>query len=395
MSNPMSPGAFNSMDREAISSALFLRLFDVLEMRDTQEPDLERTEIVRRLRTLRNKLAHGTLGAEDRIELEASIPDLLDYLKLIEDSSLGTSKAQYRRVRSSSEAIVDVLNRSADLRLQDRRDSLDDPEEADEQDDDPLVSAAVQGDREAVERLVERTRPFVVGYCRARIGRLGGSFEKADDVGQKTILSMIAALPWYRGQGRPFVSFVYGIAAHTVADSLRSGLDVELREELSELDVTTRLASLPEKQREVLVLRVMIGLSAEDTAQVIGSTPGAVRVAQHRAVARLRAGAQAPLFTAAPTLKQHVLGPLVDALLNVPTIREEEGRRMVLRLLPLDISAAVPHHHLPRQFVLNLVGTCLDYQNGLRDLLRVLRDIEGDSLPMRRLEEVRAGRSQW
>jgi RNA polymerase sigma-70 factor, ECF subfamily len=32
----------------------------------------------------------------------------------------------------------------------------------------------------------------------------------------------------------------------------------------------------------------VVGLSAEETAEAIGSTPGAVRVAQHRALARLR-----------------------------------------------------------------------------------------------------------
>ncbi|HWN28280.1 MAG TPA: sigma factor-like helix-turn-helix DNA-binding protein, partial [Actinomycetospora sp.] len=48
------------------------------------------------------------------------------------------------------------------------------------------------------------------------------------------------------------------------------------------------LAQLPAKQREILVLRVVVGLSAEETALAVGSTPGAVRVAQHRAVAKLR-----------------------------------------------------------------------------------------------------------
>jgi RNA polymerase sigma-70 factor (ECF subfamily) len=45
---------------------------------------------------------------------------------------------------------------------------------------------------------------------------------------------------------------------------------------------------LPDKQREILILRVVVGLSAEETAEAVGSTPGAVRVAQHRALARLK-----------------------------------------------------------------------------------------------------------
>jgi RNA polymerase sigma-70 factor (ECF subfamily) len=48
------------------------------------------------------------------------------------------------------------------------------------------------------------------------------------------------------------------------------------------------LDMLPDQQREILVLRVIMGLSAEETAEAVGSTPGAVRVAQHRTLRRLR-----------------------------------------------------------------------------------------------------------
>ena len=48
------------------------------------------------------------------------------------------------------------------------------------------------------------------------------------------------------------------------------------------------LAHLTPRQREVLVLRLAVGLSAEETAQAVRSTPGAVRVTQHRALGRLR-----------------------------------------------------------------------------------------------------------
>ena len=49
------------------------------------------------------------------------------------------------------------------------------------------------------------------------------------------------------------------------------------------------LRILPPKQREILVLRVAVGLSADETAEAVGSTAGAVRVAQHRALNKLRA----------------------------------------------------------------------------------------------------------
>ena len=60
-------------------------------------------------------------------------------------------------------------------------------------------------------------------------------------------------------------------------------LACELGERLGEL-----LDILTPRQREVLVLRIAVGLSAEETAATVHSTPGAVRVTQHRALNRLR-----------------------------------------------------------------------------------------------------------
>ncbi|HUQ59655.1 sigma-70 family RNA polymerase sigma factor [Lentzea sp.] len=173
---------------------------------------------------------------------------------------------------------------------------------------DAEVGAAVDGDRRAIERLLASIRPLVVRYCRARVGRQERSFASADDVAQEVCLAVLTALPSYRDQGRPFLAFVYGIAAHKVADAHRSaarnrsepvpevpdaeetGAGPEQRAMQGELSsrMAVLLRVLPEKQREILLLRVVVGLSAEETAEAVGSTPGAVRVAQHRALARLR-----------------------------------------------------------------------------------------------------------
>ncbi len=121
-------------------------------------------------------------------------------------------------------------------------------------------------------------------------------------------MAAITALPRYRERGRPFLAFVYGIAAHKVADAHRAaGRDlaypVESVPERRSLDpgpeqvamesesvgrMSELLEILPDMQREILILRVVVGLSAEETASAVSSTPGAVRVAQHRALARLK-----------------------------------------------------------------------------------------------------------
>ena len=173
---------------------------------------------------------------------------------------------------------------------------------------DVLVGAAIGGDRSALERLLGSIRPLMVRYCRARVGRQERSYASADDVAQEVCLAVLTALPSYRDQGGPFLAFVYGIAAHKVADAHRSaarnrsepvaefadapepGYGPEAQAMQGELSgrMARLMDRLPPKQREILVLRVVVGLSAEETADAVRSTPGAVRVAQHRALNRLR-----------------------------------------------------------------------------------------------------------
>ncbi len=159
---------------------------------------------------------------------------------------------------------------------------------------------------DAIEALLRQLRPVIVRYCRARLSRTGSQDE--DDVAQEVCLALLSALPSYRDTGRPFASFVFAIAAHKVADAARgaarSPLPVPVLpdrpdwclgpEETVVAGVDARqarilLASLPAGQRRLLLLRVVAGLSAEDTGYVLDMSPGAVRVAQHRALVRLRA----------------------------------------------------------------------------------------------------------
>lgn len=171
-----------------------------------------------------------------------------------------------------------------------------------------LLRAAVAGEPRARERLLAEIHPLVLRYCRARLGRQETVMGSADDVAQEVCLAVVNALPNYTLRGLSFRAFVYGIAAHKVTDAFRAIgrnraepvadipdsplvhdgpeyhlLQVELTERLGAL-----LHVLTPRQREVLVLRIAVGLSAEETAHVVGSTPGAVRVTQHRALNRLR-----------------------------------------------------------------------------------------------------------
>lgn len=155
---------------------------------------------------------------------------------------------------------------------------------------------------ESPARLLTAARPLVVRYCRARLGP-----GMADDVAQDVCIAVLRALP-RRPPERSFPAFVCGIARQHVAaarkaaarqqdepvaelpDEVDPSMDPEhhaLQRELGER-MGKLLRVLSEKQREIVVLRVVVGLSADETAEVVGSTAGAVRVAQHRALGQLR-----------------------------------------------------------------------------------------------------------
>ncbi|MTD14337.1 sigma-70 family RNA polymerase sigma factor [Nakamurella sp. YIM 132087] len=173
---------------------------------------------------------------------------------------------------------------------------------------DLLVDRAVEGERRALTDLLATIHPLVVRYCRARLSGGHRSLSTDDDVAQEVCMAVMTALPNYRRDGRPFLAFVYGIASHKVVDAHRAGGRsrsvpvAEVPDRLTnEPGPETRamagaaaatmgrlLEMLPTNQREILRLRVAVGLSAEETAEALGMTAGAVRVAQHRALTKLR-----------------------------------------------------------------------------------------------------------
>ncbi|NGO71130.1 sigma-70 family RNA polymerase sigma factor [Streptomyces sp. SB3404] len=175
-----------------------------------------------------------------------------------------------------------------------------------------LVRSAVEGDEQATHDLLARVHPLALRYCRTRLTRLPGDARHfVDDLAQEVCIAVLCALPRYRDTGKPFEAFVVAIAQHKVADlqraAMRSGSTAVPSDEMPEqpddsLGPEERavlssdaewakklLANLPEHQRELVLLRVAVGLTAEETGQMLGMSPGAVRVAQHRALSRLRA----------------------------------------------------------------------------------------------------------
>ncbi|WP_084628271.1 RNA polymerase sigma factor ShbA [Amycolatopsis nigrescens] len=172
----------------------------------------------------------------------------------------------------------------------------------------PLVRDAADQNPAAVQALLQTLMPVVVRYCRARMGGRDLSYLSADDVAQEVCLAVLKALPAYQDRGGSFLYLVHAIAANKVADAYRLVsrdrsepvpelperplADNEPEKHALALDLGERLTGLlsclPQLQQEILALRIAVGLSANETAEALGISPGNVRVTQHRAITKLR-----------------------------------------------------------------------------------------------------------
>uniref|UniRef100_UPI003F493242 sigma-70 family RNA polymerase sigma factor n=1 Tax=Amycolatopsis sp. CA-082387 TaxID=3239918 RepID=UPI003F493242 len=173
---------------------------------------------------------------------------------------------------------------------------------------DPVVAAARTGDQEAIEALLRLIKPTVVRYCRARIGGRDLSYLAADDVANEVLLTVLKVLPGYQDRGGSFLYLVRAIAANKVAEAYRlvardrskpvpelpdrplGGNEPE--NHVLEMDLGTRLgrlmATLPPLHQAILSLRIVVGLSANETADALGISAGNVRITQYRALTKLR-----------------------------------------------------------------------------------------------------------
>ncbi|RBM15957.1 RNA polymerase subunit sigma [Prauserella sp. PE36] len=174
---------------------------------------------------------------------------------------------------------------------------------------DPVVRSAAAGDQFAVHKLITMITPIITRYCRARLGRRDLSYVSADDVAQETCVAVLKALPSYQDRGGSFLYLVHAIASNKVSDAFRlvsrersdptpdvpeqNGGDNEPERRALNTDLGHRLNGLlgflSNNQREIVILRIVVGLSAGETADALGLSPANVRTSQHRALARLRA----------------------------------------------------------------------------------------------------------
>lgn len=167
--------------------------------------------------------------------------------------------------------------------------------------DDARLVLMAQADARAFAPLYGRYADPVYRYCYRKLGNP----DLAADATAQVFVQALAALRRYRPEGNSFRAWIFTIAHNVIVDHFRARRPVApiaaaahvptaepspeetmLRHEAGST-VRALLATLPPEQRQILELR-LAGLTGGEIATVLGRTPGAVRVAQARAFARLR-----------------------------------------------------------------------------------------------------------
>jgi RNA polymerase sigma-70 factor (ECF subfamily) len=177
----------------------------------------------------------------------------------------------------------------------------------------PLLERSRAGDADALNRLLDRLRPYVRLLARPLLGpELAGKLD-ASDLVQESLLRVAFGLPQFDGPDVPqFLAWVGRIVAHVAASTDRhhaagkrdrrreaAGLLAQTvaggttPEERAQRDeqaarLAAALERLPPAYRDIIQGRFFDGLAFTDLAARTGRSAGALRVLCLRAVERLR-----------------------------------------------------------------------------------------------------------
>jgi len=166
--------------------------------------------------------------------------------------------------------------------------------------DEELMRAVAQGDERALASLVERHAARIHAF----LARVLGDRDDADDLLQDTWMRVARGARGFDAS-RKVRPWLYGIAANLARDqhrrravrvrALREGtLEASQAQTapkpVERIDMRERLARLPERLREVLVLRYFDGLDEAEMADALGIPRGTVKSRLHGALRELRQG---------------------------------------------------------------------------------------------------------
>ncbi len=174
------------------------------------------------------------------------------------------------------------------------------------------VARAKEGDREALRFLYIRYARNVQGY----VASILRDEHEAEDVTQLVFAKLMTVLVKYDQRETPFFGWLLRLAHNAAIDHLRARraspveevfgaderCDDERAQDLSE-SLSWALATLPPEQRDVVLMRHMMGMTPGEIAERMGRTESSIHGLHHRGRRALRA--ELERLKAAPSVALH------------------------------------------------------------------------------------------
>ena len=147
------------------------------------------------------------------------------------------------------------------------------------------------------------------------VRRMVGTHEDADDLLQDIFLKIWTALPSFRGEAQLY-TWVWRIATNETLNHLRkekvraalkfSSIDAEMERRIqadpyfkgteAERELAKAVLKLPEKQRQVFIMRWWDDLSYEEMSAITGTSVGSLKASYHIAQEKVRSLVSQTLF---------------------------------------------------------------------------------------------------
>jgi len=152
------------------------------------------------------------------------------------------------------------------------------------------IARAKQGDRDAVRVLYIRYSENVYGYVRSIVR----DDKEAEDLTQQVFMKLITVIIKYKDHGVPFSGWLLRLARNVALDHLRRRRPTPTEEVLGSnshadegardraRDLHAALASLPDEQRSVMIMRHVVGLSPPEIAEQMGRSESSIHGLHHR-----------------------------------------------------------------------------------------------------------------